>query len=1080
MRVVGLGASAGGMEALMSLLSNLPDNTGAAFVLILHLSPDHHSVMDELLAKHASMPITIVDSVMPVQANQIYIISKDKNLTLEKNMLITHPRTPNDGLNLPIDKFFHSLGESQKEKAIGVILSGTGTDGSRGVRTIKEAGGLVLVQTPESAKFDGMPKAVLRLQMADKVLSPEGLASILTDILEWSDTNGDFNIAISGNGVEPLPYLDRILREVLTATGIDFSGYREPTLNRRLANRVLLHRLGDPEEYIELLRKDDREIFALQKDFLIGVTRFFRNPLAFESLERVVLPQIFDNREEEEAVRIWVPACSTGEEAYSIALIFDRYLRKNNLNHDFKIFGTDVDSAAIKLASEGAFSHNCAADIPDDLLLEYFVKEADFYRIKSVIRDKMLFAVHNLLSDPPFIHMDLISCRNALIYFKSVSQRAVLSTFHFALNPMGYLFLGPSESLGDVKHAYNQVEKKWNIFQKKENTQLPYQSRLRSGPGQLLHQPRKKTKTAEVQAVSSGEEELKDPFTKYLLDYYVPTVLFLNDKLDVIYIQGNVERLLTFPRGQADFNLDNMLPPEQVLLFRKGVGKVSGNEISVVYKDVSFSKNGNDELLDLRFRRVNLNGNEEDTFMVELLANTDGAAANEVELEEVNSNELLKDHIRILEGKLNQANSNSKDLVSRLESTNEELQASNRELLAANEELQSTNEELQSVNEELYTVNNELQIKNENLTTVNNDIKNLLKSTEIGTIFLDAELRIRRFTPAIRQQFNLLETDIGRPITDFSSTLEKLDIAEISREVFETLDTFEQEVTDQQGNHYLLRILPYRTEKNMIKGLVINFVDVNELMKVKEQIKTFANKFQAIFDYSNETIMVLDKDGTITRINQEFGGLEAPKLIFKNVYDYLQEEDRNSLENALQKTLNKKEPQEVKVSLITRDRGDRFYSGCVIPVIDQDQETHPVKKIIIIWADRTEQIIKHQQMLDAVGEYESFMDNALHQIILLDSEGIIKHINRVKFQDLEKSDLIGNSIYDFAGEGEGKQIATAIEQVFTGATSQKIAYEIRNKEGKNIQVELIGTPVILNDKVQYAALIVNDTESINQ
>lgn len=951
MRVVGLGASAGGMEALMILLSNLPDNTGAAFVLILHFSPDHRSVMDELLAKHATMPITVVDSMMPVQPNNIYIIANDKNLTLEKNILLTHPRKTQKGLNLPIDKFFHSLGQEQKENAIAVVLSGTGTDGSRGVRTVKEAGGLVLVQSPESAKFDGMPNAVIRLHLADKILPPEELAQIIADILHWSE-----NMETSSRQVdapadnEELPYLERILKEIHSSTGFDFSGYREATLNRRLANRVLLHRLDDPDEYIQLLERDEKELYALQKDFLIGVTRFFRNPEAFEALENNILPQIFKEKENDKLIRIWVPACSTGEEAYSIAMIVDQYIKRNNLDFDFKIFGTDIDSSAIRLASEGAFSLNSAADIREDLLVEYFFQESDFYRIKAGIRDKMLFALHNLLSDPPFIHMDLISCRNALIYFKPFSQRAVLSTFHFALNDGGFLFLGPSESLGDVKHAFTQVDKKWNLFQKKNKAQVPYQSRFRSGPAHI-HKFKRESRVKATNPAPFENNSLKDPFTRVLLEKFVPTILFINQLLDIVYIQGEVEELLSFPKGKFGFNLNYMLPEKQVTIFKNGIEKSSQNEQPVLYKHVEFKKNGHSQVIDLRFRKMTMATFEGNVFMVELLESNDMPQDEHAVEMEVGEEQVLKDHIRNLEGKLEVADINSKDLVSRLEATNEELQVSNRELLAANEELQSTNEELQSVNEELYTVNNELQLKNENLTTVNNDINNLLKSTEIGTIFLDADLRIRRFTPAVRRQFNLLEKDIGRPITHFSSTLHQVDIAQISRQVFETLETYEQEVTDFQGNHYLLRIVPYRTEKNRIKGLVISFVNVNELMNIKDQIKTFANKFQAIFDHSNDTIMVIEKDGIISRINRDLGELAMESLLGKSVLGFFEQQEAKMLEAAINKTLVKQATQEVKVELSGSNGNAYHYKGCIIPVMDMENREKVVNKIIIIWQE---------------------------------------------------------------------------------------------------------------------------------
>lgn len=955
MRVVGIGASAGGMEALIGLLSNIPDDTGAAFVLILHLSPDHKSIMDELLATHTGMPISVVEKVSPVKANHIYIIAKEFNLTLENNMLITQPRQSRDGLNLPIDLFFHSLGQSLKEKAIGVILSGTGTDGSRGVRTIKEAGGMVLVQSPGSAKFDGMPQAVIRLNLADQILTPAELGKTLTTILKWPMNGNSKDPLEALNSERAKPFLNRVLGEVLRHTGVDFSGYREATLNRRLANRLLLQRLSDPESYLELLKENKEEALLLHNDFLIGVTRFFRDPQAFEALEENVIAQLLKEKGNGDDIRIWVPACSTGEEAYSIALYLAHALESRKLNIDFKIFGTDIDSNAIKLASEGEFPHNCFPDIPEHLLMSYFVKRADFYRIKAEIRDKMLFAVHNLLNDPPFIHMDLISCRNALIYFKNTAQRAVLSTFHFALNPSGYLFLGPSESLGEVKHAYVPVEKKWNIFKRRENSQLSFQSRHRVGNGQ--------TATEESQEVPSEIESDKkqsygiqppDPFTQHLIEEFVPRVLFVNADLDVIYTEGDIGELLSFPRGNLGFNLQYMVGSDQLIIFKNGVDKALENDGPVLYRNIVFDdRTESAQHYHLKFSRGPVTHLNAPTVMVSFLkANPPAKEEEKPEIEEVEVGkiEMLQENIQGLNRRLEQAQKHSRNLVGKLETTNEELQSSNRELLASNEELQSTNEELQSVNEELHTVNNELQIKNESLIDANNDINNLLKSTEIGTIFLDADLRIRRFTPAIRRQFNLLGTDIGRPITHFSSTLQGIDISKISRRVYKTLESFEQDVTDRHGNHYLLRILPYRTEKNQIKGLVINFVDVNELIKVKDQIKTFAKKFHAIFEYSHETIMVLEKDGRIRRINKDFGPFQQNDLFGQNLFSVLPKEQCEELRRGVVETYEKQQPSDVVLELPgTEEISPATYKGCIIPVLDQGEQERIILNVIIIW-----------------------------------------------------------------------------------------------------------------------------------
>lgn len=1076
MRVIGIGASAGGMEALIELLSNIPDNTGAAFVLVVHLSPDHHSILDELLARYTPMPISIVEQYTQVLPNHIYLISKDHNLTFDRGMLLTHPRKSGQGLNLPIDQFFHSLGENLQESAIGVILSGTGTDGSRGVRTIKEAGGLVLVQSPESAKFDGMPQAVIRLQLADRVLPPKELALMLTDIIRIKTEGREPELLTELDKKEGKGYLARILQQVFTVTGVNFSGYREATLNRRLANRVLLHRLEDPEQYLKLLLHDNQEVLALQKDFLIGVTRFFRNPEAFEVLDKLILPKIVEEKKDDDLLRIWVPACSTGEEAYSIGMVISRFLEKNKLNLDFKIFGTDVDHSAIKLAADGTFTFNSTADILPDLQHKYFVRESDFFRIKGDIRDKMLFAVHNLLNDPPFIHMDLISCRNALIYFKNPAQRSILSTFHFALNPKGYLFLGPSESLGEVKHAYTQLHKEWNFFQKRENTHLPHQSRIQLGSIQIPRVISTQLPAIDLPAelVDMGGQH-PDPFARFLLQQYVPDILFVNEQLDVIYLQGELDEVLSFPSRGGKFNLQNMLDAEAVLIFSKGVEKAVNSNEPALFHDVVLRKYGQEQLFDLRFHQVEFPNGGTAKVMVEIRSKERSAEQEEQQPseEQVEKNSLLKEHIRSLEDKLTQARHSREHLVSQLESANEELQTSNRELLAANEELQSTNEELQSMNEELYTVNNELQIKNENLTTVNNDISNLMKSTEIGTIFLDTELRIRRFTPAIKEQFNLLESDIGRPITHFSSTFESLDIAQISRQVFDSLESFGQEVKDRHGNYYLLRILPYRTEKNAIRGLVISFVDVNELIIVREQIETFANKFQAIFEHSKELIIVLERDGSIRRINQPIGGHSPQQLLSTNFFEILPGALSDQLQALMNKTYEEQLTQEIAFELPDGKNNTRFYKGSVIPVKDQTMPDQPIRRIMLMLLDITNDMRAVQQMEETIVVFQAFMDNTVQQIILVDRQGIIKHINFIRFNQLERSDLIGTSIFNYSDEYQTIQIGKAIEQVFAGKTVERIEYEVNHPDGYKREVELIGTPVIINEAVRYAALIVH-------
>lgn len=1071
MRVVGIGASAGGMEALAGLLTNLPVNTGAAFVLVQHLSPDHESIMDKLLARYTAMPISVVEEYTRIEPNHIYLISKNKNLTFDRGMLVPQHRSEKEVVNLPIDLFFHSLGEQLKEKAIGVILSGTGTDGSRGARTIKEAGGMVLVQSPSSARFDGMPKSVIRLQLADRVMSPEDLAHMLEAVLTMQNGHkgGNFILDLDDDGAKT--YFELILNRVSSVTGIDFSAYREATLNRRLNNRILLHRFSDPEVYYDYLCKNDAEAIALHKDFLIGVTRFFRNPEAFIELENNVYPQIFQGNIPDNTVRVWIPACSTGEEAYSMALTMARYLEDNDLDYDFKIFGTDVDSVAVGLASEGVFPYSIAADIPSELLLRYFSKDSDSYRIKPELRDRMLFAVHNLLADPPFIHIHLISCRNLLIYFKPAVQRGILSTFHFVLNQGGFLMLGPSESLGDIKHAFVKMNRKWNIFQKKDDTQLPFYPRtLRNNETELRSGGALPAKRSSSLWEDKEIHDNYDPFTAHMLKRYVPRVLFLNGEMDIIYTQGDLDDLLTFPRRLATLNLQKMLEREVAVIFKNGITRALSSDKPILYRNVIFQKGEQQQNTKLRFRQTQIPEYEDALVMVEIMPENEQPKPRQF-TEEISKSTLIDDHIRTLEQELLNSRRHTQQLISELESINEELQASNRELMAANEELQSTNEELQSVNEELYTVNIELQSKNEDLTTANDDINNLLRSTEIGTIFLDADLNIRKFTPAIRRQFELIDADIGRPITNFSSTFEDLDIGQISRRVFDTLDTFEQEVEDTKGNRYLLRILPYRTENDHVKGLVITFVDVSELTAAREQSRTLANKFQTLFESTDDVIIVMDEQGRVSRINNDLGPFSSERITGNSLFDFLPQATGETVRATLAQVYQDKRAVDLMIQIGEENDQVFHYDVCMIPVSDLHQPDKKVINALMIMKDITENYLTRRRLEKALSEYRAFMDNAVHQIALVDRQGVIRHINYTRHTGVSKEAMIGTRIYDYLAEDQHDKVAQVIRKVFAGQASSRLEFEFTYRDGRKGLVELIATPVIVRQNIKYVALI---------
>jgi len=1071
MKVIGIGASAGGLEAMTELLSKLPDNTGAAYVFLQHLAPNSKSMIGELLSRHTRMPVVMVYESKPVMANYIYVMPENKNLTYAHGMLVTQDRDPNEKLNLPIDKFFHTLGEQLKEEAVGILLSGTGTDGTRGLRTIKEKGGIVLIQEPESAKFDGMPRAALNLKIADRVMTAGEIGESVGGIIKkYKTLKEDAPLLDREN---PSPYFRKILEYLSEQTDINFLGYRTPTLIRRLENRMLLLDIDDIDDYYDIIKENKEEARALFNDFLIGVTRFFRDPEAFKVLNNEILPKIFEKEKPEGSTyRFWIPACSTGEEAYTIAMLVDQYISKHNLDVDYKIFASDVDEEAIKYAIKGIYSYSLAADTPYDLRAKYFIQEGEELRVRPFLRQQVLFAVQNLIGDPPFIHMDLISCRNLLIYLKPETQQKILSTLHFALNDEGFLFLGPSESLGELKYAFTQYTRRWNIFIKHSDAKISMrtQFKLESSPSKIKSFPKSTTSNLMANFDNSGS----DPFTQYLVERFAPVSLFVNQDLDILYMNGDVDKLLNMPRALARLNLKKMLPQDELITFKAGVEDVLENKKQLTYTDISLRKNDEKFRADIHFDQPQLTGiySDRDNFknvvLIEIrLFRPEGQKLEEEERDQ-GQRQIKVENLR---RELRSAKRHSQELVNELEATNEELQTSNRELLASNEELQSTNEELQSVNEELYTVNSELQIKNEELTTANNDINNLLKSTEIGTIFLDKKLKIRKFTPAVRKQFDLLDSDIGRPITNFSSAFKELNIEAICKKVFETLEPFEQEAIDKSGTHYLVRILPYRTEEDNIDGLVINFVNIEKLTQTQHQVVRLANKYRAIFNYSYQVLTVIRKNGKVSSMNRPLGPYHQDTLVGHNIFKVLPDELSAQLKPAYEQVLEKRKPDSMEIKI----GNEQWYEVNFIPSQPDDEDTDEVS-VLLMAQDVTEQKRTLQRLENSLEEYKSFMDNAPQQITLLKEDGTIHYINQALYTGKSKEDLIGQSVYDYIPEDKVSQYKEVVKEIMSGKPFAKLKFNFNYKGGKKGKVELVATPVIMDGEIKYVALAQNSVE----
>ncbi|MEM1121946.1 MAG: chemotaxis protein CheB, partial [Bacteroidota bacterium] len=1028
MKVVGIGASAGGIEALSSFLQHLPPDTGAAFVIVQHLSPDFKSVMDDLLKRHTSMPLQIIHENTFIKPNHVYLMPGDKTITFEHGMLLLHQRVAKTTLNLPIDAFFHSLGKSLEKDAIGIILSGSGTDGSRGVRTIKERGGLVLVQSPRSAKFDGMPNAAIRLDLADDVLPPQELAQKIGLILKTPPEN---ILADVKNKEQEQKFFTQILAYVKEASQFDFSGYKLATLARRLEKRMLLKECEDLKAYYGFLTDNPAEIDILARSFLIGVTRFFRDRDSFRELETVTIPAIFASLPPNELARIWVPACSTGEEAYTIAILVDQYLRKNNLAHDFKIFASDVNKNAILFASKGVYDVSIAADVPKKSLLHYFQQMGGGYKVKKELKEKIIFAVQDVIKDPPFIRMHLISCRNMLIYLNTDTQNRVLRTFYFALHPAYYMFLGPSENIGDLTSVFDRRLKSINIYTKKE-VALP-----RVLPAYPASNDRWRNKTNVrlkipplAKSTSPVLPAVEQPalFANYLLDKHSPTTLFIDEELTILYIQGNVDNLLNLPRALSRLNLKKMVSVDLVNIFADGVLQAINSQELCQYQEVIFKKKEKAISTHLIFQQVDLIEFKHPIVAVEIYVNPTEKSSTSVIAPALSNKNLSDERIMQLRNELHQKNKNIRQLTKKLEVAEKQKENSHRELITTNEELQSTNEELQSVNEELYTVNGELQQKNKETNATYNDLDNLLRSTNIGTIFLDNDLRIRKFTPAIRKHFDLVDKDINRLITSFSHNLKDVDLKAVCEEVLDTLEVYEKQVKAKNQQNFLLRILPYRTNRDEIKGLVITFIDVEDLCSTQSALETLADRLDSIFRNTRATLLFVSPSGEVLFINRSLGDYPKAELAEKNLLEVFPESIATALKEKINQVVQTKKSADLKVQL-PASSGTYHYQLSLVPI---NKEGQAVKSICLTFVEVTKAVKQYQQLESKVAHYKQVIQNASQRMMLLDKKGIIQEINTTNYTKDNREAFIGSYIYDRLLPSVVPNFKKQLEAIFAG------------------------------------------------
>ena len=828
--VVGIGASAGGLRALERFFSAMSSDSGVAFVIIQHLSPDFKSLMHEILARYTTMPIYRAEDGMVVQANQIYLNTPRKDLTLVQGVLRLTDYTPQQRPYLPINVFFQSLAQDMGERAIGIVLSGTGSDGTEGVRALKEAGGLVIVQDEEMAQFDSMPRSAAATGVADYILPPEEIPEQLLGYIRHPYA-APIALTIPPESLpeEPLAQIFTLLRE---RRQLDFTHYRTTTVIRRIQKRMAVSQINTLSEYVTYLRRTPEEIHRLSEELLINVTGFFRDPEAFQHLEREVIPRLLQTTSRE--VRVWVPGCASGEEAYSIAILLQEQLDRLKTPLSAKIFATDLDPEAIAQANQGIFSQSIVSDVSEDRLERFFLQEKDQYRITKQIRDMILFARHNLIKDPPFTKVDLISCRNLLIYFEPVLQKRVLPLLHFALKPNGFLFLGPSETVGELSEAFQTVEKKWKIYQKQGHSSLPLP--LKITPSRDEQRWARPLTVLPTIRQTIREDVVMARIYKALATAMLPSCLLVNSQYELLHTFGDASQYLTL-HDEASLDMLRLVPRDLMIPLATALRRANENHTIIRYTGIQVRTPVGDRVLDLRVQALVDEQLGETIFLV-FLEDATAPTVQDTSVEEsYNVTSQALQRIQDLEAELQLTRENLQATIEELEASNEELQSTNEEIESSNEELQSTNEELQSVNQELYTVNAEYQRKITELTELNNDIDNLLRSTDVGTLFLDGDLRIRKFTPGVAEALNVLPQDIGRPLEHIAPIIVYENLLREVQRVLQTKSPIEAEVQNRQGTRLLMRILPYRTENEELTGVVLTFVDISAIKQAEEALR---------------------------------------------------------------------------------------------------------------------------------------------------------------------------------------------------------------------------------------------------
>ncbi len=1050
--IVAIGASAGGLDSLERLFANLPTDTGMAFVVLQHLSPDFKSLMDELLSRRTSMPILQADHAMPLAANTVHLLPPMKEMIIRDRRLLLNDRDPRHGLTLPIDMFFRSLAQDAGDRAVAVVLSGSGSDGSRGVMEIKKAGGTVICESPDTAQFNGMPLSAIRTTMVDQVLPPEEIALALAELGKPELRRSALD---PGAGSDDDRGVDAIMRLLRDEYAIDFSHYKASTVTRRIERRLALNRSLDIEMYVEQLRSDPAELSSLYEDLLIGVTRFFRDDTSFETLEHRIIPEIVERATADEQVRVWVPGCATGQEAYSIAMLLHERFAARRRPANVKILATDVHKASLDFASAGLYSEEQVAGIGQERLERFFTLRPEGYQISPTIRETIVFAPHNLIRDAPFTKMDLITCRNLLIYFQPHAQKTVLTLFHFSLKPGGFLFLGSSETPGSLLDEFDTIDEHSKIYRKRRDIRLPRDLRLplpRGGTApRILPAVMPRHGGVNPQLLASYDR---------LLNRFMPPSFLVDENGQLIDTFGGVESLLRVKARRPSQNLLDMVTDDLRTAISGVLHRVRRDSESVRYPAIPIAGDGQrvslvaEPLRDAQGALTHVlisldSGTSATPPLIPPFADVPPDFASYVPQPAVDAGS--RDQIRALEEELAYTKERLQSAVQEHETANEELQATNEELIAANEELQSTNEELHSVNEEMYTVNAEYQKRNVELQELNDDIEHLLNGTEVATMFLDRQLCIRKFTPRIAEVVRVIPQDLGRPLHTFTHDLSYPTLMADVERVLHGGIPIEAQTSDKRQRRLILRILPYRARlkdpKEPPDGVVLTLTDISAF----EQTRAKLAELSAIVESSEDAIIGKTLDGVITSWNNgafRLYGYSAAEAIGRHATFLYPPGQKEGIETILRQVRDGRPVERLETRRLRKDGSIVDVSVTFSPILDT---ANCIVGISGISRDITQLVRARQEIAEREERIRLLLDSTAEAIYGIDLSGVCTFCNSAC------AALLG---YDSPAALIGKQMHPLIHHTRPDGTpyaaEQSPIFEaLRTREGAHVENEVL-------------------------